>query len=133
MSMMACALRGRQGRRPARIEAWPSRRYSAVMPSTDVGAVAALSAFVGTPLERLLDEHTRRDPAVAALELFRGVVRDVPAYRAFLAERAFDPAKVRSPEDLRHVPATSKDEYLRRHPLPTLCRHGRLEACDMVA
>ena len=33
----------------------------------------------------------------------------------------------------RGLPATTKDNYYRQYPLPELCRHGQLDACDMVA
>ncbi|MFI6318557.1 phenylacetate--CoA ligase family protein [Nonomuraea sp. NPDC050556] len=62
------------------------------------------------------------------MEHFRRVADTVPAYRAFLAEHGIDPAQVEKFQDL---PFTTKDTYLRRHPLPRLCRDGRIG--DMVA
>lgn len=67
------------------------------------------------------------------LALFHDAARDVPAYARFLREHGVDPAAVRDLEAFRRVPATTKDNYYRQNPLPDLCRHGRLDGCDMVA
>lgn len=72
-------------------------------------------------------------PEVDPVGLFHRVVASVPAYRAFLAERGVDPARVRTLEDFRRLPFTDKESYHRRYPLPELCRDGRLDGCDMVA
>ena len=64
------------------------------------------------------------------MELFRSVAASVPAYREFLAERGIDPAEV---TDFAELPMLDKDSYHRRHPLPALCRDGRLDGCDMIA
>lgn len=73
------------------------------------------------------------DGAEAALALFHEVAARVPAYRAFLAERGIDPAGVRTAADFARLPLLTKDDYLRRHPLPELCRDGRLADADTVA
>jgi phenylacetate-CoA ligase len=93
------------------------------------GAVvlAALQAFFGP---RSVPTDT---PEERVLALFGEVARDVPAYGRFLAERGIDPRALDGIEAFRRLPATTKDNYYRRHPLPDLCRHGRLDACDMVA
>lgn len=67
------------------------------------------------------------------LGLFRRVAATVPAYRAFLAEHGIDPASVRTQQDFQQLPLVDKESYLRRHPLPDLCRDGRLDACDLIA
>jgi phenylacetate-CoA ligase len=72
-------------------------------------------------------------PEQKVLALFREAARDVPAYASFLRERGVDPAAVDGIEAFRRLPVTTKDNYYRQHPLPDLCRHGRLDACDMVA
>lgn len=96
-------------------------------------ALAALARFYGTPLERELGRHLNESPAEAALELFRGVVKDVPAYPQFLRDAGLDPAAIQSAADFARVPAATKDSYHRRHELPALCRQGELSACDMLA
>lgn len=68
-----------------------------------------------------------------ALELFQSAARDVPAYRAFLAQQGVDAASIRDIAAFRTLPVTTKDNYYRQYPLPQLCRHGQLDACDMVA
>ncbi|MEU6727054.1 phenylacetate--CoA ligase family protein [Nonomuraea wenchangensis] len=65
------------------------------------------------------------------VELFQRVAATVPAYGAFLAEHGVDPARVRTLEDFRRLPMTTKDGYVRRHPLPDLCRDGVIG--DMIA
>ncbi|NRQ33472.1 phenylacetate--CoA ligase family protein [Nonomuraea sp. NN258] len=65
------------------------------------------------------------------VELFHQVAATVPAYRSFLAEQRVDPARVTSLDDFARLPMTTKDGYLRRHPLPDLCRDGVIG--DMIA
>ena len=93
----------------------------------------ALRHFLATPLDRLLDHGAGRDPAQAALALFRDVAATVPAYRAFLAEHGIEPDRIRTAADFAGLPLAGKQTYLYRHPLAQLCRGGRLESCDFVA
>jgi phenylacetate-CoA ligase len=72
-------------------------------------------------------------PEEKVLALFREVASDVPAYGRFLLEHGVDPQAVDGIEAFQRLPVTTKDNYYRKHALPDLCRHGRLEACDMVA
>jgi len=67
------------------------------------------------------------------LELFRSAAREVPAYACFLAEHTVNPQAIRDIAAFRTLPATTKDNYYRPHPLPDLCRQGALDACDAVA
>ncbi|GAA0983081.1 phenylacetate--CoA ligase family protein [Acrocarpospora macrocephala] len=62
------------------------------------------------------------------IELFRRVAESVPAYAAFLKEQGVDPGAVR---EFGSVPMTTKDNYVRRHPLAALCRDGVVG--DMIA
>ena len=68
-----------------------------------------------------------------AVAFFQDVAASVPAYRKFLADAQIDPAAIRSAEDFRRLPMTSKGNYQNRYPLPELCRGGRLDGCDMIA
>jgi phenylacetate-coenzyme A ligase PaaK-like adenylate-forming protein len=72
-------------------------------------------------------------PEERVLGLFRQAARDVPAYASFLAEQGVDPSRIDGIEAFRQLPATTKDNYYRRYPLPDLCPHGELAACDMLA
>lgn len=101
--------------------------------SKSARALDALGRFFGTPLEAELERLQTEHPATAALELFRGAVRDVPAYPQFLREAGCEPSTIRAPADLARVPAATKDSYHRRHPLAALCRHGDLSGSDMLA
>jgi phenylacetate-CoA ligase len=96
-------------------------------------AHAALDTFFSTPLEDLLAEHQATDPSARAIALFHETARDVPAYRAFLAERGVDPARVRTREDFERLPLLTKDGYLKKHPLPALCRRGDIFTSDTIA
>ncbi len=93
----------------------------------------ALESFLTTQLETLLEGHLYISPIGQALELFREVAGSVPAYRAFLEEQGLDPAAVQTPEDFAQLPLLTKQNYVSRYPLKDLCRHGRLESCDMIA
>jgi phenylacetate-CoA ligase len=72
-------------------------------------------------------------PPLDVIGLFRSVAASVPAYQRFLDDHRIDPAAVRTVEDFQQLPLTTKDNYQRRHPLPDLCRDGRLDDCDMIA
>jgi phenylacetate-CoA ligase len=96
-------------------------------------ALAALSAFYSTDLDDALSRHRRVDAAAAALDFFRGVARDVPAYRRFLESAGVTTAAIDSVARFAAVPPMTKDNYQRAFPLASLCRGGRLEACDLVA
>src|SRR5262245_55570045 len=93
----------------------------------------ALEAFIATPLDRLLQPLPASDPAQGALALFRRVVAEVPAYRAFLADHGIDPAAIATPSDFARLPLVTKANYVQRYPLAERCRHGKLESCDMIA
>jgi phenylacetate-CoA ligase len=73
------------------------------------------------------------DGRARALELFHRTAETVPAYRAFLAEHSIDPSTIRTPADFRRLPCVNKQNYVQRHPLPDLCRDGKLDRCDMIA
>lgn len=72
-------------------------------------------------------------PHSQVVDLFHRVAGSVPAYREFLREHGVEPAAVRTFADFQRLPLLTKDNYLRRHPLPSLCRDGRLAGCDMIA
>jgi phenylacetate-CoA ligase len=96
-------------------------------------AITAFSNFVSTPLEMLLQQHLETSTASAVLTLFHDVVTHVPAYKAFLAEQAIDPATIQSLADFQNLPAIAKENYISRYPLANLCRNGQLSECDMIA
>lgn len=59
------------------------------------------------------------------LRLFHAMVRRVPAYKAFLKEQGIrNPDFIRSTDDMKELPITSKDNYLLRYPLEQLCWDG---------
>jgi phenylacetate-CoA ligase len=96
-------------------------------------AQTALHRFIATPLDELVEPGIAPPPAETALALFRQVAAEVPAYGAFLREHGIAPENIRTPEDFARLPLTTKANYLQQHPLPALCRGGRLESCDFLA
>jgi phenylacetate-CoA ligase len=75
---------------------------------------------------------TGGDGSAWAAAVYHRAVDEVPAYRAFLVEQGLpvDPAPS---TDFADLPLVTKENYLRRFPLASRCRGGRLEAGDMLA
>jgi phenylacetate-CoA ligase len=96
-------------------------------------AKQAFTDFLETPLENLLQQHLNTNSCAAILGLFQDVAASVPAYKAFLAEHGINPASIQTFEDFQKLPLLTKENYLQRHSLAQLCRHGQLESCDTIA
>jgi phenylacetate-CoA ligase len=96
-------------------------------------ALNALQIFLSTPLEELLSLSGERKAKSVVLDLFHTVATTVPAYQTFLQEHNLDPTSVQTLEDFQQLPWITKQNYILRHPLTTLCRNGQLEQCDMIA
>jgi phenylacetate-CoA ligase len=102
--------------------------------SAPARALGALQAFVDTSLDdALAGADDLSNAQSSALALFHSTARDVPAYRAFLAEHGLDPASIASHDDFQRLPLVDKRTYLYKYSLRELCRGGALETCDMVA
>jgi len=88
-----------------------------------------------TELESFLADGAAppQDPRERVVGLFRQVAASVPAYRAFLSDHGVDPRSIRTFADFRRLPLLTKENYHRRYPLPSRCRDGRLDGCDMIA
>ncbi|MEZ4446077.1 MAG: phenylacetate--CoA ligase family protein [Polyangiaceae bacterium] len=80
----------------------------------------ALQDYVTTSLDEHLARHATLDPAARALALFHRAARDMPAYARFLAAAGIEPSDIAAATDLARVPTTSKDQFLRVHPLGEL-------------
>ena len=96
-------------------------------------ALTAFQAFLNTPLELLLQRQQQPDAEAAALALFYSAATTVPAYQAFLTDQGIDFSSIQTFKDFQTLPLLTKENYLLRHPLSSLCRNGRLETCDMIA
>jgi phenylacetate-CoA ligase len=96
-------------------------------------ALSAHDRFIQGDLSRELDEHASNEPTPHLLELFARTQRGVPAYSAFLAEHGVEPGRIRTLEDFRELPLTTKENYHHRYPLADRCREGSLSSSDMVA
>lgn len=93
----------------------------------------AFERFATEDLEAHLAWVASVDAAGLALERFREVADQVPAYGAFLRREGVVPEEIRTPEDFARLPLTTKQNYQSAYELPLLCRRGELDACDMVA
>jgi phenylacetate-CoA ligase len=93
----------------------------------------AFKTFLETPIETLLARVDKTHAETAILDLFRDVATTIPAYESFLTENEIDPTSIQTFFDFQNLPLITKDNYLRRHSLPNLCRHGQLSSCDFIA
>ena len=96
-------------------------------------AADAFQSFLTTPLDAQLQRSQTVSPEAAAVQLFHQVAADVPAYKAFLAERGINPASIQTFDDFQMLPLLTKQNYHSRYPLAELTRRGRLETCDTIA
>ncbi len=69
-----------------------------------MSATQSIARFMSTPLEERLSRDHLLHARERLLDLFRRTVREVPAYREFLATQQFDPAWVRTYEDFARLP-----------------------------
>jgi phenylacetate-CoA ligase len=67
------------------------------------------------------------------LAFFRSVAAEVPAYKQHLEAHGVAVERVDSWDAFRALPLTSKATYQQHFVLQDLCRHGQLDACDMLA
>jgi len=103
------------------------------MLARSVRAARALSRFYEEDLAVTLSRHRETSLETFALDLFRGVVTDVPAYRAFLERQGVDPEGVQSLAAFSSLPVTTKENYQRAFSLGELCRGGSLDGSDFFA
>ncbi|MBE9205684.1 phenylacetate--CoA ligase family protein [Nostoc sp. LEGE 06077] len=96
-------------------------------------SIKAFEEFISTPIETILHRHLNTANSSVVLTLFHDVAANVPAYKAFLAERDINPDKIQTLEDFQQLPAIAKENYIQSYPLPDLCRNGQLAECDMIA
>lgn len=95
--------------------------------------IKAWEDFVSTPLDVLLNQHINTSPEKVLLNLFHDVAAHVPAYEAFLAANSIHPDSIQTFADFQKLPAIAKGNYISRYSLQELCRHGKIEGCDMIA
>lgn len=70
------------------------------------------------------DAYWSREQKKKSLQLFYEAVKRVPAYKKFLKQNKIDLKKITSYKDLQSVPATTKDNYLRKYSLEDLSWDG---------
>lgn len=96
-------------------------------------AISAYTYFLNTSLDALIQQHLNTEAESVVLSLFHDVAASVPAYKNFLAEQAIDPDSIQTFVDFKTLPPIAKENYLLRHSLADLCRHGQIENCDTIA
>ncbi len=67
-----------------------------------------------------------------ALENFHLASKAVPAYRDFLKKRKLNPEKIKTIEDFKQLPLTTKDNYFRKYPLNMLVMGGDLGGATTI-
>lgn len=65
-----------------------------------------------------------------SLELFHEAAERVPAYKKFLKSHKINPKSIKTLEDLKSVPATNKENYLRKYSLEDLSWDGSLNSSN---
>ena len=96
-------------------------------------ALDAWRTFAETSLATQLNLFQTKEPQVAALELFHDVAYTVPAYKSWLQQQGINPQEIETEADFQSLPLLTKTNYIKQYSLPELCRHGKLENCDLIA
>lgn len=92
--------------------------------------LAAWTAFLDAPSHDDGDDGSAEDRVLA---LFHRAAEHVPAYREFLTAHGVLAASVRTLDDFREVPCTTKQNYHEQHSLPRLCWDDRKPFGAMLA
>ena len=95
--------------------------------------IQTFNNFLTTPLDAQLQQHLSTKASDRVVQLFHHVARTVPAYGDFLKAYHINIESISSFADFQQLPPITKQNYLQRYPLSSLCRYGQLEKCDMVA
>jgi phenylacetate-CoA ligase len=98
-----------------------------------MSATQSIARFMATPLEERLSRDHLRHARERVLDLFRRTVREVPAYREFLATQQFDATSVRTYEDFARLPLLTKQNYINAYPLPARCTGGTVLGSEIIA
>ena len=96
-------------------------------------SLKALQNFINTSLETQLWQACQTNLETKILNLYRNVINNVPAYRAFLAQNNINPESIKTLRDFQSLPLLTKKNYIHKYPLPDLCRQGTIESCDFIA
>lgn len=72
--------------------------------------------------------YWKREEKKKSLQLFYDAAKRVPAYKKFLKQNKIDPKKIVFYKDLQSIPATTKDNYLRKYTLEQLSWDGKLNS-----
>lgn len=78
------------------------------------------------------EQYWLRRGQVQVLKLFHQMAEQVPAYKDFLKRQGIRHQTVKVIDDFTKVPPLSKDNYLRKYPLPQLCWQGKFNSRHWV-
>lgn len=93
----------------------------------------ALAQFFATSIDERLARAEESAVERAIVDHVKRAAARVPAYRAFLRAAGVDPSSIATLDDVRRLPATSKDNYYRQYPLCDLAWDGSLAGWHTVA
>lgn len=95
--------------------------------------LAAMQAFLSTPLDEKLRRPRQEEIEGRLLDLFRSATNTVPAYSMFLDRHGISSSDIKNLTDYQRLPLMTKENYMRAYPLAQRCRGGDLANCDMLA
>jgi phenylacetate-CoA ligase len=81
--------------------------------------------FLNHTLDALTAPGEASDGYEAAEALLQRIAKEVPAYRALLAEHNIDVGEIRGREAFRRLPLLDKNNYVKRFPIDDLLKGGR--------
>lgn len=83
-------------------------------------------------LQSKREEYWIKNGQRRALQMFRSMVQDVPAYKKFLKKHNINPVDIKNAEDFPSVPPLDKANYLRAYSRPDLCWDGKFDEQSWV-
>jgi len=68
-----------------------------------------------------------------ALDNFHFAAKEVPAYKDFLKQHKINPTSIKSIDDFNQVPATTKENYIKKYPLHQLVPGGEISSQHFIS
>lgn len=78
-------------------------------------------------------EYWQKEGEKMALNLFHRAAEDVPAYKDYLKKHKIDHKEIKTYEDFKKVPVTTKNDYLKAYPLDKLTWNGNMNDLYMLS
>lgn len=74
-----------------------------------------------------------REGEKKALQVFHSASEQVPAYKDFLKKNKINPRFIKTLEDFRHVPPTTKENYIEKYDIEKRCWNGNFENIHIIS